>query len=965
MFGHDMSWASFNVLEVMSSAKYLQKRVGYLGAVQSFRPDTEVLMLATNLLKKDVTSSLPLVMALPLGALPHISTPSLALSLVSDLLPRLSHSQAVIRKKTVATLFRMALVYPETLRPAWPKIKDRLMDVDEDPSVTAAVVNVVCELGWRRPQDFLSLAPRLFDLLVGGSNNWMAIKIIKLFATLTPLEPRLIRKLLPPLTNLIRTTTAMSLLYECINGIIQGGILEASDSGREGDEIASLCAEKLRGMIVVEGDPNLKYVALLALNKIVLTRPFLVSTQQDVIMDCLDDSDISIRIQALDLVIGMVNSDNLQPVVERLITQLRLSPTVSAIDDPMNDRGPRPLEPSADSEEEDPEESLRISGRNIDERPALPDSYRLDVISKILDICSRDMYTNVTDFEWYIKTLVDLVRLVPAPSALESIEGLPVNPLADEVIPPKDDVSSNIGSELLNVAVRVKSLRSEATRAAEALVLVDNRPNLFPPTGNGGQNVLKSAVWIVGEYAEYLLNPQGVLSSLLHPSTMQLPAEILIFCIQAAPKIFSRIVHMNASPWSPERETMLNLTLKRLITFLETLSTHPNLEVQERSIGFLEYMRLAAESLSSEGRTGNEPPLLLTSVLPSLFSGLELNPVAPGAQRKVPIPEGLNLDAPIHSDLAGLLQTSEFDTEFSSGREDFDDFYYKPPPSAPTYAEDTPAAERLRIPDSYQSQTSPITSSEAAELIERRRAERRERNKDDPFFLGKEDADSTPSTYHNILSSGNGDVDIDSIPIMALDLGPSRQEGMARPIRKKARKKVDITFDETLPDSGASSAQHSGTATPSHPATHKSKTKRPKALLQVDSSALGGISLSETASGPGAYDELEMERKKKEEEEMKEAMKEVERLRLEMQRANERVQKVGTPEGGEVIRRKKKKIKGKNKATEPARDEVAGPAEPSPEGDVVVKKKKKRKVISKAAETMERGEVLQREARGP
>lgn len=52
MFGYDMSWASFHVLEVMSSQKYLQKRVGYLGAIQSFRIDTEVLMLATNLLKK-------------------------------------------------------------------------------------------------------------------------------------------------------------------------------------------------------------------------------------------------------------------------------------------------------------------------------------------------------------------------------------------------------------------------------------------------------------------------------------------------------------------------------------------------------------------------------------------------------------------------------------------------------------------------------------------------------------------------------------------------------------------------------------------------------------------------------------------------------------------------------------------------------------------------------------------------
>lgn len=54
------------------------------------------------------------------------------------------------------------------------------MDEDEDSSVTAAVVNVVCELGWRRPRDFLALAPRFFDLLVDGGNNWMAIKIIKL-----------------------------------------------------------------------------------------------------------------------------------------------------------------------------------------------------------------------------------------------------------------------------------------------------------------------------------------------------------------------------------------------------------------------------------------------------------------------------------------------------------------------------------------------------------------------------------------------------------------------------------------------------------------------------------------------------------------------------------------------------------------------------------------------------------------
>lgn len=118
--------------------------------------------------------------SLPLITLPHIITTSLSESLLIDLMPRLTHSSPSIRKKTVVTLYRLALAYPDTLRPAWPKIKDMLMDPEEDPSVTAAVINVVCELGWRRPRDFLPLAPRLFTLLVDGGNNWMAIKIIKL-----------------------------------------------------------------------------------------------------------------------------------------------------------------------------------------------------------------------------------------------------------------------------------------------------------------------------------------------------------------------------------------------------------------------------------------------------------------------------------------------------------------------------------------------------------------------------------------------------------------------------------------------------------------------------------------------------------------------------------------------------------------------------------------------------------------
>jgi AP-3 complex subunit delta-1 len=52
------------------------------------------------------------------------------------------------------------------------------------------------------------------------------------------------------------TTASMSLLYECINGIIQGGILGSDGDVSGSDEIATLCVNKLRGMIMIDGDPN-------------------------------------------------------------------------------------------------------------------------------------------------------------------------------------------------------------------------------------------------------------------------------------------------------------------------------------------------------------------------------------------------------------------------------------------------------------------------------------------------------------------------------------------------------------------------------------------------------------------------------------------------------------------------------------------------------------------------------------
>ncbi|KAF2684915.1 Adaptor protein complex AP-3 delta subunit [Lentithecium fluviatile CBS 122367] len=884
MFGHDMSWASFNVLEVMSSPKYRHKRTAYLAAVQSFRRDTEVLMLAENQLKKDISSPTPTVISLPLVAIPHVINPSMANSVLSDLLPRLTHSHAAIRKKTVVTLYRLALVYPETLRPAWPKIKERLQDDNEDPSVTAAIVNVVCELGWRRPQDFLPLAPRLFDLLVDSGNNWMAIKLIKLFATLTPLEPRLIKKLLPPLTKIIRETSAMSLLYECISGIIQGGILEAVEGTTEGEEVAKLCVGKLRGMMVIEGDANLKYVALLAFDKIVKFHPYLVSQQQDVILECIDDPDISIRMRALDLVVDMVNSDNLTAIVGRLMRQLRNAPIASATDDPTHDRGRMAgVVPYAESDDSDAEESLRPHEQKSDQPPPLPEDYRVNVIRRVLEMCSRDTYSNITDFDWYIDVLVQLVRVSPSTKAISTAE--------EEDAEETGDVGRRIGRELQNVAIRVKSVRAEAVDAAQSLVLVDRRDQMFPASGNGGLGVLDYAGWLVGEYANYLTKPEPVMTSLIHPTSLQLPSRTLAIYLQALPKVFSSMASNDQTSWTPERKILMSLLMARIIHFLEPLSTHPGLEVQERAVEYLELMRLAQEAASgtatgAEHEEFTDPPLLLTQAIPALFSGAELNPVAPGAQRKVPVPEDLDLDTPINPNLQSLLAQAELEG-FETDEDDVYAAYTEPIASYTETPTAISAADRLDAPHKE-----PTSYQNAAEdeyldpdIIARRKAERKERYKDDPFYIDPEvDRGSGAVTpLGKIVREGNMEVDIDSIPIMDLSFekrGPSpagddhlsRTRSPRRPTRR-----VEIMGDETLGGDIAASNSSSREATVS-PRLNHGPNKAKKSLLEVDSSGLGALSLDDE-DGSRKLTRLDVERREAEEAEMRRALAEVERLR--------------------------------------------------------------------------------------
>lgn len=97
---------------------------------------------------------------------------------------------------------------------------------------------------------------------------------------MTPLEPRLGKKLIEPLTNLIHSTSAMSLLYECINTVIAGNairttheqinshfslirlVLVSISSGLPNHNASiQLCVQKLR-ILIEDSDQNCSLLSL-------------------------------------------------------------------------------------------------------------------------------------------------------------------------------------------------------------------------------------------------------------------------------------------------------------------------------------------------------------------------------------------------------------------------------------------------------------------------------------------------------------------------------------------------------------------------------------------------------------------------------------------------------------------------------------------------------------------------------
>ncbi|XP_022575179.1 AP-3 complex subunit delta-like [Brassica napus] len=352
--GVDMSWAAFHALEVVSSSRFHHKRIGYQAITQSFHDQTSVLLLITNQLRKDLNSVNEYEVSLALECLSRIGTRDLARDLSPEVFTLLGSSKSFVRKKATGVVLRVFDKYPDAVKVCFKRLVENLET--SDPQILSAVVGVFCELASKDPTSCLPLAPEFFKILVDSRNNWVLIKLLKIFSKLASVEPRLGRKVAEPICEHMKRTVAKSLVFECVRTVVS--------SLSDHEAAVELAVAKIREFLV-EDDPNLKYLGLHALSIAAPKHLWAVLENKEAVVKALSDEDPNVKLEALHLLMAMVTEDNVSEISRILMNYALKS-------DPL---------------------------------------FCNEIIISVLSVCSRNAYEIIVDFDWYVSLLGEMARI--------------------------------------------------------------------------------------------------------------------------------------------------------------------------------------------------------------------------------------------------------------------------------------------------------------------------------------------------------------------------------------------------------------------------------------------------------------------------------------------------------------------------------------------------------------------------
>ncbi|XP_078430450.1 AP-1 complex subunit gamma-2-like [Wolffia australiana] len=336
MLGYPTHFGQMECLKLIAAAGFPEKRIGYLGLMLLLDERQEVLMLVTNSLKQDLNHSNHYIVGLALCALGNICSAEMAHDLAPEVERLLQSRDPNIKKKaalcSIRIIRKVADLAENFMGPAASLLKEK------HHGVLIAGVQLCTDLCKASAKALEYLRKNCTDVSVrilrdvsnsayapeydvsGITDPFLHIRVLRLMRILGQDDADTSEYMNDILAQVATKTESNknagnAILYECVETIMG---IEATSGLR-------VLAINILGRFLSNRDNNIRYVALNMLMKAIVVDSQAVQRHRATILECVKDSDASIRKRALELIFLLVNETNVQSLTKELIDYLEVS----------------------------------------------------------------------------------------------------------------------------------------------------------------------------------------------------------------------------------------------------------------------------------------------------------------------------------------------------------------------------------------------------------------------------------------------------------------------------------------------------------------------------------------------------------------------------------------------------------------------------------------------------------------
>lgn len=332
MLGYPTHFGQMECLKLISAPSFPEKRIGYLALTLLMNEQNEVLTLVTNSLKLDLTNPNQYIQGLALIVIGNLATQDMARDLASDVDKLLRSNNSYLRKKAALAAIRLLKKEPDLIESLAERIVALIKDRAHGVLLTGVQLMIdVLHLVPEMKAEYAKLVPSLVRLLrnfismgfspehdvSGITDPFMQVSILRILRFLGKGNDEASEQMNDVLAQVATNTetnknAGNAILYECVQTIMEV----------QSDSSLRVLAVNILGRFLLNRDNNIRYVALNSLSRVVSEDISAVQRHRTTIVECLKDTDVSIRTRALELIYQLVNEQNVVNLTTELLNYL-------------------------------------------------------------------------------------------------------------------------------------------------------------------------------------------------------------------------------------------------------------------------------------------------------------------------------------------------------------------------------------------------------------------------------------------------------------------------------------------------------------------------------------------------------------------------------------------------------------------------------------------------------------------